>query len=101
MSFFNGRFKILNCVASGIEAVAKRELVSLGYPDVPAANGRLAFEGDLRDVARLNMFLRTVNRVRISVDSFFADTFDDLFDAVYSISWESIIPRDGKITVTA
>ncbi len=91
-----------NCVlsvvsASGIESVTKNELNKLGY-EAPALNGSFTFQGDLYDVARLNMFLRTADKVYINVKTFSANTFDSLFDGIYNIDW-SFIPKNAKILV--
>jgi putative N6-adenine-specific DNA methylase len=47
------------------------------------------------------MYLRTANRVGIILGEFGAETFDDIFDGIKSISFEGFIPKDGKIIVTA
>lgn len=88
--------------ASGIEAVTKRELYKLiGKDDLAAINGRIKFEGDNRDVALLNLKLRTANRVEIILGEFRAETFDDLFDGVKSIPFENFLDKTGKVVVTA
>lgn len=87
--------------ASGTEAVLKRELSSLGYTPDGARYGRIRVEGDMRDVARCNVFLRTAGRVRIILADFSAQSFDELFDAVYALNWRDVLPRDAAVTVTA
>lgn len=101
MSFFDGRFTIQAAAASGLEAVLKRELISLGYAPRGAEYGRIPFEGNMSDVARANVFLRTAGRVRIVLDSFDARTFDELFENVHAVDWREILPADAKIVVTA
>ncbi len=89
---------IVNC-ASGVEAVTKKELSRLGYGESPAINGKLSVFGTATDVARLNINLRTAERVYIKINEFKAETFDNLFDGVYSIDWKSILPLDSEIYV--
>lgn len=101
MSIFDGQFKISVSTASGIEAITKRELYRLGYGDIPAIGGRLVFDGNMKDVAVLNLNLRTANRVRIVVAKFKAETFDELFDGVYSVRWQDVLLSDSRIVVTA
>lgn len=100
-SIFDGKLNIEVAVASGIEAVTKRELMRLGYEPSGANFGRITFEGDFKDVVRSNVFLRTANRVRIVLASFEAETFDMLFEGVYSMRWQDILPKDAKIVVDA
>lgn len=101
MSIFDGELKISVSSASGIEAITKRELKSLGYGDIPSYNGRMNFIGKMLDIARCNMFLRTANRVRIILAEFKAETFDELFDKVYALDFKEILPYDAIVAVEA
>lgn len=101
MSIFDGELKISVSSASGIEAITKRELKSLGYGDIPSYNGRMNFIGKMLDIARCNMFLRTANRVRIILAEFKAETFDELFDKVYALDFKEILPFDANVAVEA
>ncbi len=100
-SIFDGKLNIEVAVASGIEAVTKRELVRLGYEPSGANFGRIEFEGDYKDVLRANMFLRTANRVRIVLAKFRVETFDMLFDEVAKMRWQDVLTKDAKIVVDA
>lgn len=100
-SIFDGKLNIEVAVASGIEAVCKRELLRLGYNPSGANHGRIEFEGDYKDVLRANVFLRTANRVRIVLAKFKAETFDDLFDGIFAMRWQDIVTRDSRIIVNA
>lgn len=101
MSIFDGQLKIEVAVASGIEAVTKRELLKLGYEPSGANFGRITFDGTYTDVLRANVFLRTANRVRIVLGAFKAETFDELFDGISAIDWREILPKDARIVVNA
>ena len=82
---------------AGIEQITKRQLFSLGYEKAPADNGRIEVEGDWQDVARLNVLLRSGERVLIVLDKFKATTFDELFEGIYAIPWENWLTVDSKI----
>ncbi|HBK02027.1 MAG TPA: RNA methyltransferase, partial [Clostridiales bacterium] len=58
--------------AAGLEAVIKRELFDLGITkdNVPAINGRISFEGDLKTIADCNINLSTAGRVYIKLAEF-------------------------------
>ena len=101
MSFFDGRFFIEAAAASGTEAVVKRELVALGYEPSGAEYGRIRFQGDMRDAARANVFLRTAGRVRIELARFPARSFDELYDGVRALPWRDIMGAHAALTVTA
>lgn len=101
MSFFDGRFFIEAAAASGTEAAVKRELVALGYEPSGAEYGRIRFAGDMRDAARVNVFLRTAGRVRIELARFPARSFDELYDGVRALPWQDIMGAHAALTVTA
>lgn len=100
-SVFFGKLNIEVAAASGIEAVVKRELVRLGYEPSGANLGRIEFEGTFEDVLRANVFLRSANRVRIVLAKFKAETFDELFDGIFSMRWQDVLTRDARIIVGA
>lgn len=101
MSIYDGKLNIEVAIASGIEAVTKRELQRLGYEPSGANFGRVCFTGDFKDVVRANVFLRTANRVRIILSTFKAESFDKLFEGISDIRWQDILPKDAKIIVEA
>ncbi len=84
-------------VQSGFESVVKKELYALGFEKAPAENGRIAVDGELEDVARLNTFLRSGERVLMEVGRFTARTFDEFFDGFYALPWERYLKKDSKI----
>ncbi len=94
--------QLLIPVAAGVEASVKRQLNALGYGNCPAINGRISLAGSFFDVARLNVFLRSGERVLIELGNFPVTTFDELYDAAFSLPWEeflsphSLIRMDGK-----
>ena len=89
--------KLLIPVAAGLEQTVKRQLFRLGFEKAPAYDGRIEVDGDWLDVARLNLFLRSGERVLIKLAEFPATTFDELFDGVYAIGWENWLETDSKI----
>lgn len=92
--------KLLVPVASGVEAVVERQLYMLGYRNTKAHFGRIAIDNaDWTDVARLNMFLRSGERVLACLGEFTATTFDELFDGVRAIAWADYIQPNARITV--
>ena len=95
------KFTITVTTAFGVEAVTKREINNLGLDAGPAINGRISFLGTMLDVARLNMFLRTGERVLIEVAKFKATSFDELYDNIYNIRWQDIITKNGYIHILA
>lgn len=84
----------------GLEAVLKREIIDLGYEIIKVEDGRITFEGDAEAICRANVFLRTTERVMISVGRFKATSFEELFEKTKALEWENYIPKDAKFWVT-
>lgn len=84
----------------GMETATKLELKRLGY-DAPCIDSRFEIVGDGADVVKLNLYLRTADRVLIKLKKFTALTFDELFEGVNAINWVDFIPQDGFIAVNA
>lgn len=84
----------------GLEAVVKRELLNLGYDKLKVSDGAVEFQGSERDIAFCNLWIRSGSRVLIKLKEFSAVTFEELFQGVYSIGWEKIIPFKGCFIVT-
>jgi len=94
------KLTLIATTAFGIEALTAREIENLGYTDKSVENGRVTFRGDALAVARANMFLRTADRVLIKMGEFKATTFEELFQGVKAIPWESILPASAAFPVT-
>ncbi|MBR5178544.1 MAG: class I SAM-dependent RNA methyltransferase [Lachnospiraceae bacterium] len=84
----------------GMEAVLKREILSLGLEIVQVEDGKVTFKGDESAFARANIFLRTTERILLKVGSFKATTFDELFEGTKALPWEQYVPKDGRFWVT-
>lgn len=83
----------------GLEAVVARELKDLGYTDTKVENGRVTFKGDLIDICRCNLWLRTSDRVLVKMGEFSARTFDELFEGTKALPWQDWIPAHGEFPV--
>ena len=83
----------------GLEGLCADEMRRLNVPNVNAENGRVLCTGGTEQIARLNLNLRTGERVLLVLGSFPAESFDALFEGVKALPWEQFIPRDGQIPV--
>lgn len=83
----------------GTESTLAFEVRRLGAENVCVSDGRVAFEGDASVIAAANLNLRTAERVLLLLKSFPAVTFDELFDGVYAIPWEDLLPADAAFPV--
>ncbi len=83
----------------GLEGPIADELRRMDMKDVSAENGRVYFSGDDGAIARANINLRIGERVLIELGRFEALSFEQLFQGVKALSWESLIPADGAFPV--
>ena len=67
----------------GLEGVCADELRRLNLPGVRAENGRVLCAGTEQDLPRLNVNVRTGERVLLVIGSFPARDFDALFEGVF------------------
>ncbi len=84
----------------GLEAVLKREIQDLGYEIERVSDGRVTFKGDISAICRANIFLRTTERIMLSVGRFKACSFDQLFESTKALPWEDFLPENARFWVT-
>lgn len=83
----------------GLEGLCGDELRRMNFENVRVENGRVLFSGDETALAKANLWLRTGERVLITLGSFPARSFEELFQGVYHLPLEDFIPRDGTFPV--
>ena len=93
------KIKLIATTNMGLEAVTKRELIDLGYEDLKVSDGKIEIDCQLKDIAILNLKLRTAERVLLLVDSFKAETFEELFDKVFEIRWWDYLGEEDNFII--
>ncbi|SHH31224.1 THUMP domain-containing class I SAM-dependent RNA methyltransferase [Thermosipho atlanticus] len=91
--------KILLTCTAGLEAATALEIRRMGYKIIESTSGRLFIEAAIRDIPKLNLWLRTAERVYIVLNEKKVESFDELFDVIYEIDWNKFID-DGKILIS-
>ncbi|MCQ4638164.1 class I SAM-dependent RNA methyltransferase [Anaerovorax odorimutans] len=94
------KLELIATATFGLEAVVKREIQDLGYKVLKTEDGKVTYMGDERAIVKSNLWLRSADRVLLKLGEFTALTFEELFQQIKGISWEELIPPDGKFTVT-
>ena len=89
----------LAAAAFGLEGVVASELRHMQIT-VKAETGGARFTGSLADAFRANLWLRTADRVLMVLSEGEATTFEDLYQAVYRIPWETYMKPDAAILVS-
>ncbi|UQS81477.1 class I SAM-dependent RNA methyltransferase [Bombilactobacillus folatiphilus] len=91
--------KLLATMASGFEAITKKELQNLGFTIDQVDTGKVYFTGDLDAIVLTNLWLRSADRIKIVLKKFKALTFDELFEGVKSMAWDQWLPLDASFPV--
>ncbi len=83
----------------GLEGLCADELRRLELPSVRAENGRVRCTASPADIPRVNLNLRTGERVLLVLGQFPAADFDALFEGTRALPWEHFVPKHGAFPV--
>ena len=73
----------------------------MGYEPIEVTENTVVVRGDMRDVMKLNLKLRTAHRVLVPLLRTRCRNIRDLYEAVYSIDWENLLEADGYFSVSS
>lgn len=91
---------IISC-AKELSRWTEVEVRYLGYEPIEVTENTVVVRGAMRDVMRLNLYLRTAHRVLVPLLRTTCRNIRDLYQAVYSIDWENHIEADGYFSVSS
>ena len=101
MSFWTRKNRIVITCAKGVPPFLKQEVLALGFPTLSVGKAEVETEGTLEDTLKLNLLIRTGQRVLFLLESFNAKTPEELYKKISRISWEDYIPEDSYFSVTS
>lgn len=84
----------------GLEGILGEEIDTLGYKRIETIDGRIAFEGDEHAAARCNIGLRFAERLYLSLGSFEAYSFDELFENTKALPLENYFEKTDEYPVS-
>ncbi len=87
--------------SKGLERVLAEEIKALGGKRVAAVTGGVSFSGSRDLCYRANLWLRTANRVLLTLSEFPAPTPDALYEGVKAVPWPDLFSVHRKIAVEA
>lgn len=88
---------LITCTA-GLEGATALELKQLGYKILESVSGRVYIEGNLKDIPKLNLLLRTGERVYIVLKQAVVKDFEQLYSVINKIEWNEFV--DGKVLIS-
>jgi 23S rRNA G2445 N2-methylase RlmL len=101
MFSFDAMSKILITCPKALPPFLREELKLLDFPVVAETVAGVETAGSLADTMRLNLMLRTGNRVLFLLDEFPARDANEMYARVSQLVWEDYIPEDGYLSVTS
>jgi putative N6-adenine-specific DNA methylase len=101
MSIFNISNPITITCHNRIAPYLASEVASLGYDITQKFATGVMLEGTLKDCIKLNLNLRCASQVLFLISHFEAINAGDIYDNVFDIAWEDILPEDAYISITS
>lgn len=83
----------------GLESTVAFQLHKLGILDTETLDARVKFRGGFEEMAKALLWLRTAERLFLSVGSFRADTFESLFEQTKALQWNRYLSPRSRIHV--
>ena len=91
---------IISC-AKELSRWTEVEVTSMGYKPIEVTENTVVVRGDMRDVMRLNLWLRTAHRVLVPLLRTTCRNIRELYESVSSIDWENLLDVDGYFSVSS
>lgn len=91
---------LVSCPLGAAQFLAE-ELKNLGFPILRTLSAAVETRSDLHGCMRLNLFLRSANRVMWQILQCQAYTPDQLYDRIKTFPWENLIKSNGYVSVAS
>ena len=85
---------ILSC-AKCLAPWVEKEVRELGYEPIDKTENIVVVKGSMRDVFKLNLYIRTAHRVLVPLLRATCRHVRELYNLVGSIDWENLLEADG------
>ena len=99
--FTDKNYPIIISCAKELARWTEREVRDMGYSIIEVTENTVVVRGDVRDVMKLNLKLRTAHRVLVPLLRAECRNIKDLYRLAVSIDWENILEADGYFSVSS
>jgi 23S rRNA G2445 N2-methylase RlmL len=96
MTVWKQKSKILVTCPKGVTSYLKAEIEDLRFPILNEIDTAIHTEGTLEDTMRLNLHLRTAQRVLYQLSAFKVVSPGALYERVNALPWEGLLHESGK-----
>lgn len=100
MNLWKNNYPIIVSCAKGLSPLTAAEMKKMGYKLIEETENTVVTRGGMRDIMRLNLYLRTAHRVLAPLLRTECRNLHELYEAAYSIDWENLLDADGYFTVS-
>ncbi|MDD3800883.1 MAG: RNA methyltransferase [Desulfuromonas thiophila] len=83
----------------GVERLCARELESLGIHVLAQETGGLSFDGNLQQIYRANLWLRSANRILVRLGTLQARDFPSLYRKASQLPWGKFLRSSAQLEV--
>ena len=93
-----------SCAAAasfGLESLVRGEVEALGIRGVRVEDRRVCFDATAAEIARCNLWLRTADRLFVTLAEFPSPGFDALYDGVRRAPWRDWLVPEAEVVVEA
>lgn len=94
-------YRMFAVAAPGLEEACLREMQALELQEAQLCPGGVEFSGELHDLYRANLWLRTASRILVRVAELRATSFPDLFRRAVRLPWGHFIRPETAVRVRA
>ncbi len=101
MNFWSQNYPIIISCAKELSRWTEVEVVDMGYKPIEVTENTVVVRGTMRDVMKLNLWLRTAHRVLVPLLRTRCRDIRDLYESVRSIEWENLFESDGYFSVSS
>ena len=91
--------KILVKTFHNLEEVLAQEIDALGGKNIQLLKRAVMFEGDLEQLYKANLCLRTALRILVPIDSFYVFNAEDLYREIGRIDWSEYMQADQTFAI--
>ena len=99
--FTDKNYPIIISCAKELARWTEREVRDMGYSVIEVTENTVVVRGDVRDVMKLNLKLRTAHRALVPLLRAECRNIKDLYRLAVSIDWENILEADGYFSVSS
>ena len=99
MSLKDQRSQYFATCPKGLELLLLEELQKLGAEELKSTIGGVHFCGELKTAYRACLWSRLANRILLPLNSFAADTAEQLYGGVQEVDWLQHMRSEGTLTV--